>query len=72
MSGNAIKRGVSAAYLVTGARLRSWCTGQTPVRLGIEPAPAITPGKENALAALRIRSQLIAVPSHSEPPNPAN
>jgi hypothetical protein len=27
--GNAINRGVSTADVITGPRLRSWCTGQT-------------------------------------------
>ena len=34
--GNASKGGVSAADAITGPRLASWCTGQTPVRLGFE------------------------------------
>lgn len=36
------------------------------------PAPQSRQGKGAALATLLIRSRLIAVPSRSEPPNPAN
>jgi hypothetical protein len=80
--GNAINPGVSATYSLTGPRLASWCTGQTPVRLGIEPAPQsrqerstwsmkAKPGKGDALAAaLLIELQPIAVPPRSEPPIP--
>jgi hypothetical protein len=34
--GNTIKGGVSTTYPFTGPRLASWCSGQTPVRLGFE------------------------------------